>query len=87
MRFETSSVAGFLYGARLVLAQGYADNQLPTIKDEPHVAANFPEVDIELFSPAFTQPDTVPSGFKDGTASPTDQDTLGTSSCTQDAIP
>lgn len=77
MRSRNSPVAGLVYGAGLVVAQGYADNQLPTVKDEPQVAANFPEVDIELFSPAFTQPETVPVGFENGTAGPTDQDTLG----------
>ena len=77
MRFQASPTIGILYGVRLATAVGYADNQLPTIKDEPHIAANFPEPDIELFSPAFTNPEGIPRGFENGTASPTDQDTLG----------
>lgn len=78
MRSHGGLAVGLLYGAGLVAAQGYADNQVPTRKDEPHIAANFPEVDIEIFSPAFTRPETVPVGFENGTSSPTDQDTLGT---------
>lgn len=80
MRVEISPVAGLLYGAGLAVAQGYADNQLPTVKDEPRIAANFPDVDIELFSPAFIQPETIPIEFENGTAGPTDQDILGGSS-------
>ncbi|KAM0323630.1 hypothetical protein ACHAQA_008565 [Verticillium albo-atrum] len=76
MRFGDTVAMALLQGAHLATAQRYADNQAPTIKDEPHVAANFPEVDIEVLSPAFVSPETVPSGFKNGTAPPTDQATL-----------
>ena len=79
MRFHGIYVLGLLYGARSIAAKGYADNQAKIVKDEPHVAANFPDVNIELLSPAFLSPETVPAGFADGTAAPTNQTILGRS--------
>ncbi|KAF4120923.1 Zinc carboxypeptidase [Geosmithia morbida] len=54
---------------------GYADNQAPLNRDSPQVAANFPEVveGIELLSPAFVSPKSVPEGFANGTSGPTSQ--------------
>lgn len=63
--------------ATLVSGQRYADNQRPIVRDPPLVAAAFPPVDFELLSPAFLSPETVPAGFADNAAGPTDQNTLG----------
>ncbi|CAI4213553.1 unnamed protein product [Parascedosporium putredinis] len=63
--------------ANSVAGQGYADNQVSVSRDSALVAANFPDVNIKLWSPAFQDPKSVPSGFAQGTAPPTDQDTLG----------
>ncbi|CAH0056116.1 unnamed protein product [Clonostachys solani] len=52
----------------------YQNNQAGLTQDEPHVAANFPEpTGIEVFSPSFDDPETVPSGFANGTSGPTSQ--------------
>lgn len=40
------------------------------------MAANFPDVDIELNQPAFTDEDTLPAGWTNGTSGPTDQLTM-----------
>ena len=78
MRLQNSLTAGLLYGARLVAAAGYADDQVPTEKDKPHVAANFPEFDYEVISPAFLNSDGIPEQFENGTIGPTSQDAMGT---------
>ncbi|KAK7994650.1 hypothetical protein PG991_016238 [Apiospora marii] len=49
----------------------YGENWLPTVKDSELVAQNFPDVDIELLSPAFLDPQSVPSRFSNGTEGPT----------------
>lgn len=77
MRFQNSAAAGLLYGAEIVSAAGYADDRVPTVKDEPHVAANFPEFDYEVIAPAFLDPEGIPKEFEDGTVGPTDQDSMG----------
>lgn len=59
------------------LAQSrYAANQVPLSRDSDAVAANFPDVDMELFSPAFLDPNTVPDEFTNGSMGPTSQTTL-----------
>ncbi|KAK7983156.1 short chain dehydrogenase reductase [Apiospora arundinis] len=50
----------------------YGENWLRTIKDSDLVAQNFPDVDIELLSPAFLNPKSVPERFSNGTEGPTD---------------
>jgi hypothetical protein len=74
--------AGYL-GAALLLgglahAQSrYADNQVALVPDSEAVSANFPDVEgIELLSPAFLSPETVPAGFENGTSGPTDGATM-----------
>ena len=55
----------------------YANNQVDVTKDDDKVAANFPSLpEIDLFSPAFTCPQTVPASFSNGTSGPTDESTL-----------
>jgi len=55
----------------------YGENWLPVVKDSDLVAQNFPDVDIELLSPAFLDPQSVPSRFTNGTEGPTDHELLG----------
>ncbi|KAJ3548775.1 hypothetical protein NM208_g853 [Fusarium decemcellulare] len=50
----------------------YGENWAPTSKDSDLVAANFPDVNITLRSPAFLNPDKVPARFSNGTEGPTD---------------
>ncbi|KAI6765449.1 hypothetical protein HG530_006519 [Fusarium avenaceum] len=50
----------------------YGENWAPTIKDSSLVAANFPDVNITLRSPAFLNPERVPARFSNGTEGPTD---------------
>ncbi|KAH6685441.1 carboxypeptidase [Plectosphaerella plurivora] len=62
-----------LVQAGIVRAQAYADNQLSLQQDPPLVDALFPDVpDIELLSPAFADPSSVPDSFAAGTSGPTD---------------
>ncbi|PSN73348.1 Zn-dependent exopeptidase [Corynespora cassiicola Philippines] len=72
------TVLGLLHiHAGLVAGDRYADNQNAKVIDAPQVAANFPDVDgVELQSPAFTNPESIPSGWKNATVGPTSQDTL-----------
>jgi hypothetical protein len=72
------TVAASLLTAISVSAQGlrYAGNSVPTIQESEAVAANFPEPDVEVYSPAFLMPDTVPDEFTNGTMGPTSQDVL-----------
>ena len=56
----------------------YGENWTPTIKDSDLVAANFPDVNITLRSPAFLNPETVPARLANGTEGPTDDIELGT---------
>lgn len=77
MRVQTTIAALGLLQARLTAAQlVYADNQVPVVKDEDQVAANFADVNIDIYQPAFTDPDTLPEGWTNGTSGPTDQRTM-----------
>lgn len=82
MLFQQKVAARLIAGAVGVSAQGYsyAGLTLPLEKDEQQVAANFPDVDYELLGPAFSLPDTIPEGFRNGTSGPTPQFVLGESS-------
>lgn len=58
-----------------ILAQNidptYGDNYTPVNKDDDAIARNFPDIDIDLLSPAFLNPETIPEGFANGTSGPT----------------
>jgi hypothetical protein len=54
----------------------YAGNQVPFVKESEQVASNFPDVDDDLYSPAFLDPDHIPEGFANGTAAPNPQQYL-----------
>lgn len=59
-------------------ATKYGYNSVVVRKDTDIVAANFKDVEgVDLLSPAFLTPDTIPEGFSEGTKGPTDADILG----------
>ncbi|KAI9155575.1 LOW QUALITY PROTEIN: Carboxypeptidase 2 [Paramyrothecium foliicola] len=78
MHFHGRLGAGLLCAAGLATAQvRYANNQVPTVKDTAVIAKNFPDVEgLELQSPAFTDPESVPEAFTNGTVGPTSQETM-----------
>lgn len=80
MRAQKSLACVALYASLAATQSIYAHNQVPVVRDEDHVAVNFPEVaGVELYSPSFANPETVPSGFANGTSGPTSEATLGKS--------
>ncbi|KLU86317.1 carboxypeptidase 2 [Magnaporthiopsis poae ATCC 64411] len=77
MRRHNSLAVSLFQGAGLVAALKYADNRGPVVQDSEIVARLFPAVaGVDLRSPAFASPGTVPKTFADGTTGPTDQLTL-----------
>ncbi|KAI1477482.1 carboxypeptidase [Daldinia eschscholtzii] len=60
----------------LVAGVHYGENHVPVEKDEDLVAANFPNTNETLYSPAFVNPESVLPGFANGTDGPTDDATL-----------
>ena len=69
---------GLLYAGLATAQLRYADNQADLVKDSDEAAKHFPDVKgIQLESPAFTNPKSVPAGFDNGTSGPTDDATLG----------
>ncbi|WYZ41250.1 hypothetical protein EsH8_V_000145 [Colletotrichum jinshuiense] len=76
MRVYESLAVGLLQAGLASAQTKYADNQVPVSRDSELVSKLFPDVDVELLSPAFANPETVPGGWSNGTAGPTDQDTL-----------
>ena len=59
-----------------VEAVKYGNNHVPTRPDNELVVVNFPDPDITLLSPALMSPESVPSGFDNGTEGPTDDATM-----------
>ncbi|KAF5024351.1 hypothetical protein F66182_3581 [Fusarium sp. NRRL 66182] len=57
-------------------AKTYGENHVRVRQDSRLVGANFPDLEVELLSPAFASPDNVPSGFANGTKGPTPHQTL-----------
>jgi hypothetical protein len=55
----------------------YGYNHVTVRKDIPLVAANFKDVDIDLYSPAFLDPESRQAGFKNGTQGPTSHEDMG----------
>ncbi|KAI0386939.1 Zn-dependent exopeptidase [Hypomontagnella monticulosa] len=60
----------------LTAAVQYGENHSPVEPDEDLVAANFPDTNETLFSPAFINPESRLPGFANGTDGPTDDATL-----------
>ncbi|KAK2041955.1 carboxypeptidase [Colletotrichum somersetense] len=77
MRFQEVAALGLLRAGLTAAKLTYASNQVKILRDSEAVAANFPDVEgVELLSPAFANPESVPSGFAKGTSGPTDEATL-----------
>lgn len=55
----------------------YGNNDLTIGLDNELVSRNYQDVDIQLLSPAFTNPESVPSGFSNGTSGPTPDHEMG----------
>jgi hypothetical protein len=66
-----------LSAASAVNALQYGYNHGTVRKDSELVAANFKDVDIDLYAPAFLEPATRQSGFKNGTQGPTSHEDMG----------
>jgi hypothetical protein len=66
-----------LSAASAVNAIQYGYNHGTVRKDSELVAANFKDVDIDLYAPAFLDPATRQSGFKNGTQGPTSHEDMG----------
>lgn len=64
-----------------VLAQSpgatYGDNASPVERDSEAITRNYPDIDVPLLSPAFTNPETIPEGWYQGTSQPTPDFVLG----------
>lgn len=74
--YSTLAIASHGLGVHGQLA--YGSNHVDVIRDSDLVARAFPDVqDIELLSPAFTEPESVLPGFSNGTAPPTSLKVLG----------
>lgn len=53
-------------------------NFSPISKDNEAISLAYQDVDVELFSPAFVRPETIPTEtFANGTSGPTNETTLG----------
>ena len=76
MRVATSSV--LLVGlASLASAVQYGYNHVKVSPDSEVVQGAFEDVDIDLLSPAFQDPDVIQPGFANGTQGPSSQDDMG----------
>ncbi|RSL90013.1 hypothetical protein CEP51_000910 [Fusarium floridanum] len=77
MTIRATLTAGLLYVGLATAAHRYADNQVALVRDSDEAAKNFPDVEgVELYSPPFTDPKSVPARFENGTSGPTDDATL-----------
>ncbi|KAH8667714.1 hypothetical protein BGZ61DRAFT_498229 [Ilyonectria robusta] len=66
-----------LLQAGLAVALRYADNQVKVVKDSDAASAHFKSLDeIELYSPAFVTPSSVPAQFENGVSGPTNGATM-----------
>lgn len=53
-------------------------NYSPVDKDNDAISQAYQDVDVELYSPAFLRPETIPADtFANGTSGPTNETTLG----------
>lgn len=55
----------------------YGNNALSVDFDNEAISRNYQDVDIQLLSPAFLNPESIPAGFSNGTSSPTPLHELG----------
>lgn len=72
------SSSSFVVGlASVAQAVQYGYNHVSVRPDSDTVAGAFPDVDIDLLSPAFLTPEIRQEGFSDGTQGPTSQYDMG----------
>lgn len=64
-----------------VSAVQYGYNHVTVRQDPDIVAAAFADVDIDLYSPAFLNPDGRLPGFPEGTQGPTSHEDMGEFTC------
>jgi hypothetical protein len=70
--------AGLALGlVKLASATKYGYNQRTVNRDSEIVEKAFPDVDVELYSPAFLTPEIRLDGFKNGTQGPTTHEDVG----------
>ncbi|ROT38443.1 carboxypeptidase [Sodiomyces alkalinus F11] len=74
MRVATQ--AGLFGLVSLASAVQYGYNHVPVRQDPDHVAAHFQDVDIDLYSPAFLNPEGRLPGFPNGTQGPTSHEVM-----------
>lgn len=55
----------------------YGNNDLAVDFDNEAISRNYQDVDIQLLSPAFINPESVPAGFSNGTSGPTPLHEMG----------
>lgn len=55
----------------------YGYNHVRVRPDSDVIAGAFPDIDIDLLSPAFLTPEIRQEGFSDGTQGPTSHDDMG----------
>lgn len=55
----------------------YGNNDLAIDFDNEAVSRNYADVDVQLLSPAFANPESVPVGFSNGTSGPTPDHEMG----------
>lgn len=55
----------------------YGNNALSVDFDNEAISKNYQDVDIQLLSPAFLNPESIPAGFSNGTSGPTPLHELG----------
>ena len=80
MRFKPTYL-GALHATFLYSTPGagwtYGGNQGMLRQDSDIVSNAFPNIDVDLLSPAFTDPSTLNPGWHNGTQGPTDDAVLG----------
>lgn len=72
--FTSASLLGL---TSMVGAVQYGYNHVTVRKDSEIIESVFQDVDIELLSPAFLEPENRQEGFSDGTQGPTSHDDMG----------
>lgn len=73
MHFSSHLTTSSLIISSVHAQSRYAANTVPLYDETEAVAANFPDPNVELYSPAFLDPDSVPDEFANGTSGPTSQ--------------
>lgn len=81
---SSSLCAGAIFASGAIAQSGgaqaglrYGENWVVVEQDSDVIAEAFPEVNITLRSPAFLEPEAVPSRFANGSEGPTDDIELG----------